>query len=336
MRESMEPLLRKYLPKNIKNFIRDALTKSYIDLNKSPNAAIILSGTPRSGTTWIGEVINYNYDYRYIFEAFHPAQVPLWQQGELPAYLSMNSENPYFDSVINNVLSGEIRYKWIDRNKRKGFYVYNKRLFKEVYANLLLKGIKARFPEIPIILLLRHPCPTVISQINIINEDPILDAIERCFNNQALIDEHIAFVMPEFQKAKTTFEKCVFYWCVQYYVPLKQFKEGEIHLAFYENFCQNPDAEIRKLFNFLERPYTDIIFNKMKIPSRTCWGADHAINTGNSLIESWRTKISDQQMEQTQHILSLFGLDKIYGQASMPDMEAAQTLLRNVKKIKSL
>jgi hypothetical protein len=33
-------------------------------------------------------------------------------------------------------------------------------------------------------------------------------------------------------------------WCIENYVPLKQFKRGEIHLAFYESFCERPESEL--------------------------------------------------------------------------------------------
>jgi hypothetical protein len=33
-------------------------------------------------------------------------------------------------------------------------------------------------------------------------------------------------------------------WCIENYVPLKQFKRGEIHLAFCESFCEKPESEL--------------------------------------------------------------------------------------------
>ena len=48
----------------------------------------------------------------------------------------------------------------------------------------------------------------------------------------------------EIEKAQTRFEKFILRWCIQNYVPLKQFKRGEIHLAFYEDFCEKPKSEI--------------------------------------------------------------------------------------------
>src|SRR5262245_3197724 len=37
--------------------------------------AALVSGTRRSGTTWLADVINFDNHYRYMFEPFHPKEV---------------------------------------------------------------------------------------------------------------------------------------------------------------------------------------------------------------------------------------------------------------------
>ena len=44
----------------------------HIDLNYSPSNTVLIAGSGRSGTTWLSEILNYNNDYRSIFEPFYP------------------------------------------------------------------------------------------------------------------------------------------------------------------------------------------------------------------------------------------------------------------------
>ena len=46
-----------------------------IDYNKDYSASIFLAGVGRGGTTWISDIINYNNEYRFIFEPFQPYKV---------------------------------------------------------------------------------------------------------------------------------------------------------------------------------------------------------------------------------------------------------------------
>ena len=39
-----------------------------IDMNNDISKAVIVAGAARSGTTWLGDIINYKNDYRLMFE----------------------------------------------------------------------------------------------------------------------------------------------------------------------------------------------------------------------------------------------------------------------------
>ena len=130
----------------------------------------------------------------------------------------------------------------------------------------------------------------------------------------------------EFEAAETNFEKLVFRWCIENYVPLKQFRKGEIHLAFYENFCEEPEPEIGRLFSFLGKDYDETVFKNLSKPSPVT-RKDGAIFSGGTLINSWRKQITDEQIQRAVKILGLFGLDRIYAHDSMPDVAGAYSVM---------
>ena len=128
------------------------------------------------------------------------------------------------------------------------------------------------------------------------------------------------------ENAETEFEKHVFFWCMQYYVPLRQFKHKEVHLCFYENFCENPHDEVERLFGFLGKKAYEDVFSDLSVPSSVS-RKDSAIVKGTNLIDSWRKQVTAQDLEKALDILKLFDLDIIYSGDSMPNISAAYEFL---------
>jgi hypothetical protein len=220
------------------------------------------------------------------------------------------------------ILSGQIKNPWIDAHNKKLWA--NKRLIKDIRANLLLKWIKVNFPSIPIILLLRHPCAVANSRLKL-NWGSHLEEFSV---QEDLLEDHLNPFKKEFEKARSDFEKHIVLWCVENYVPLRQFSVGEIHLAFYENYCISPENEVARLFSFLKKNIDDTIFTKLGSPSKVT-RKESAIKTGESLVNGWRKHVMTHQVSAAVDILRIFGLDKIYSKESMPNMQNAYGFLED-------
>lgn len=298
------------------------MNRLFVDWNRDYRKTVFLAGTERSGTTWISDIINYNNEYRYIFEPFWALKVDICKPFQSHQYLRPHNQNECFVHAAKYILSGNIRNPWTDQYHRKFFA--NRRLIKDVRANLFLKWAHSHFPEVPIVLLLRHPCAVARSYFGRERPYPILD---KFLIQEELMEDFLNPFKQEIKNVKSDFEAFIFSWCIQNYVPLKQFKLGEIHVCFYERFCEDPENEIRGLFSFLRKPYISAVLKQIKNPSPQCFKKS-AVITGGSLIDSWRDYISGDQIYRALKILYIFGLDKVYSENSMPDIEGAMELLR--------
>ena len=107
--------------------------------------------------------------------------------------------------------------------------------------------MRANFPGMPIVLLLRHPCAVVASRLALGWKDNLIETMEQ----EELVEDFLLPMEAEIRAARDDFERHLFLWCIDNYVPLKQFGPGEIHLVFYENLLANPEEELRSLFGFL-------------------------------------------------------------------------------------
>lgn len=280
---------------------------------------VILAGTGRSGTTWVEEIINSRNDFRIMFEPFHQKKVDLVGAWNYRQYLRCNDRNDKFLKPATSILRGDIKNEWIDRFNRRVFS--RKRLIKDIRAQLILKWIKHNFPEIPIILLLRHPCAVANSKLKLGWDTHLHDFLVQ----DELMDDFLNPFKKELENAKNLFDKHIFMWCIENYVPLKQFNEGEILVVFYEDLCIEPQKEIERMFSFIGEKFSSRILEKSTKPSALAQ-KDSAIVSGNDLISSWRKSISDDQIERAFEILNIFGLQAIYDKSNLPLLSGTKAL----------
>ena len=129
----------------------------------------------------------------------------------------------------------------------------------------------------------------------------------------------------EIRAASDDFERHLFLWCIDNYVPLKQFGPQEVHLTFYENLLARPEVELRSLFASLGEDFDERVYARLRRPSPLS-----RKNVPAPSVEGWRTRVSSHQLERANEILRLFGLDHLYGEGAMPDPSGAYALMGGV------
>jgi hypothetical protein len=307
---------------NIKRFL-------HFQTNYDYKNTILLAAVGRSGTTWVSDIINFKNEYRRLREPFHPYKVPKVRHFLYHQYLRTNNQDKKFIRPVKAILSGRVRNSWVDAENTKLFS--NERIVKDIRANLMLYWIHHNFPEIPIVILLRHPCAVANSWIKLGWGKELggkRTDVEVCLSQPDLIEDHLNPFIKEFDKIDDPFEKHILLWCILYYVPLRQFRSNQIHLAFYEHFCKHPENEIKRLFGFLNKYYDEKIIEQVKKPSAVTRKGS-AIMQGSSLIDSWRKDVTEYQIERAINILSIFRLDRIYSNHSMPNIQNAHEIMRD-------
>jgi hypothetical protein len=293
--------------------IDNVLRRVQLDLNPDPAAAVIVAGTGRSGTAWVANIINYANEYRYVFEPFNPYKTPEIKHFRYRQYMRPSDSDPAYVLPARLVLSGAVRNSWVDQFNRR--VVSRRRVIPEIRANLMLKWMRERFPDTPIVWLMRHPCADANSRMQL-GWQTHLDEI---LNQPLLLDDHVGEFRDRIEHASTEFEKHIFLWCVENFVPLRQLAPDDVHVAYYESFCERPKFEFDRLFKYLNRSYNRDVFSQLYRPT-VLSREESAIVTGSNLIDAWRSWVTPEQTERAIEILALFGLDRIYGADSMPKL----------------
>jgi hypothetical protein len=312
----MSEFVRKVIRKTRERTIADSIkikiySKFYFNIDHDYRNTIFLASTGRSGSTWVSNIINYQNKYRYMFEPFHSKYVEICKDFNYRQYLRPDNKEDKYLIPAQQIISGRIRNKWIDRFNKK--LISRRRLVKDIRANLLLKWLKTLYKDMKIILLIRHPLAVVNSRMKLGWGSNI-----KFFLEQAnLIEDYLEPYMKEIKKTQSVFEDQIYSWCIENYVPLQQFESKELHVTFYEDFILKPEETIKSLFNFLSINYKDRILNKLHIPSPEV-REESAILTGDNLVENWKKYFDKEQILKSTEILSLFNLDNLYSENSIP------------------
>ena len=293
------------------------LAPLYLDPGRDYRRSVFLAGSGRSGTTWVSEIINYRRDYRLVFEPFHPGRVSLCRGFRRKQYLRPEDRREEYLRPARKILSGELRSPWTDRFHRT--LAVRRRLIKDIRANLLLGWIRASFPEMPVILLLRHPCAVAASRLALGWKDDPADVLAQ----EDLVEDHLRPFEGEIRNAAPGFEQHVFLWCIENYVPLRQLAQDDVHIVFYEELLANPETGIPRLFSFLGRGFDDTVYDALKRPSPL----SRAGAAGGRTPGGWRDAVGEARMRRAVEIMGLFGLDRIYSDEPMPDPEGARALM---------
>lgn len=305
--------IRFWIRKLFRRAVQEVTSRFYLNPEADPRKSILIAGTARSGTTWLGDLIASQIPSRILFEPFNPNLVPDYRGFDYFQYMRPGTANPEFRAFAHKVFTGKIRNRWIDRQNERIFSDY--RLIKEIRINLALKWLYDNFPEIPILYLMRHPCAVVASRMEL-NWATDRD-IEPFLSQPDLVEDHLAPFMEIIRNAKTDEEKHAVIWSVSNLVPLKQFQPDEIKIVYYENLCTQPEIELPIIFASIGQTYRDTERDAINRPSQTT-RASSAVVDGTDKISAWRKKLSDTQIRNVMRVISAFGLDHVYGDSLLP------------------
>ena len=111
-------------------------------------------------------------------------------------------------------------------------------------------------------------------------------------------------------------------WAVINIVPLRQFGQDDIHVCFYEEIYDEPEARLRELFEFTDPSgkRSDFVLDRKTIerPSRMA-SERSTILTNTSPLTTWKDELSTGQIDRGHALLAEFGIDDLYGDGVVPD-----------------
>jgi len=224
-----------------------------VDIGKNVKQTILIAGSGRSGTTWLGDVVAAATRSRQIFEPFVHNQnreltVPRRERNrdiqdfqDRSLYIPFDKQtSPEHDSDLLRILQGRIRNPWCDRPIQYG--IYNSRVIKAIRGNMVVGYIARRWPQVKCILLLRDMNSVVNSQLRYI-ADGTWQSWDPAFvlSQPVLLNRHLQPFEDLLHSVRGDAEKLALKWCIENYVALRETgASGNVLPLHYEDLCKGP------------------------------------------------------------------------------------------------
>ena len=302
-------------------------------LLKNYKKVIWLIGDGRSGTTWVSSLINYNRNFREMFEPFHPRLKKTFSL--LPhQYIRPDTSNKELLNIASDIFSGKYFNPRVDTGNISLFY--SGILIKDIFANLFSYWALQHFPNIKLIFLIRHPFSVALSKLKRKNWFWMTNPMD-FLNQDELYEDYLQPFEDLIQRTSSSgdyIQKQVLIWAIINYIPLIQFDSDVIHVVFYENIVIQPNTEILKIQKFINPEAKNLHINLpdelIQKPSRVANKNDDLIGT--LKINLWKKELTSNQISACYRILEHFGLKDLYSEDSYPNKK---TILR-LNSIKSV
>ena len=299
------------------------------------NDTIVIAGTPRSGTTWLMEVLSAIPGYTYLYEPINPIWFPKIRGVGFQSrtYLPPDIDWPEGKEYLEKTFTGRV-FSLIPPIKFKAQPIMhrilgNKLIVKFVRINRLLPWIAKRFDLRCMIFIIRHPCAVIASQLKTgfygyFSDSPPYHKtspnLKNLLDETAKIDILDEEVYKRLKNIKTQEEMLAALWCLDNYIPLSQPKPYPWTTIAYEKLVKEEKKEVINLFNKIgEKNIPQSVFKSLKEPSMLTLGSDRkVISNTEKQLSKWKKMLSEKQVERILKIVSDFGLD-FYNEDIEPD-----------------
>ncbi|MCK0155451.1 sulfotransferase [Alcanivorax sp. S6407] len=290
--------MRKYLSRKV-----------VFDSGVSEKDTVFLAGMGRSGSTFLSNLINYKNTYRVMFEPFRSDLVSEAEMFVNPTYLRPDHKDADLFASARNIISGNVSSDWINKENKAIFP--SRRLIKDIRANFFLKWLNNNFPEMKIVLLVRHPCAVIDSWLRSGFGDGSVSR-RRLIDNVDFVSDIEEGLIKEYLKADTDIERLAFLWAFNYFVPFQQFSFGEIKVVFYESLVLSPENEIREIYSFISDDFQDRGFSKQVFSPSSTTSKDQSFFEKGVRLDGWRKDLSMDDIKKIDKVMGLFGFGSLY------------------------
>lgn len=190
---------------------------------------IIITGSARSGTSWLSELLARQFRYRMLFEPEHEFNT---EKGKLlcDRWIKNREEALQAHQYLKRVFKNRVDSDWIGQISNRKFkmhlwpFIPKKYIIKFVRANLSAKYMNETF-KIPVIHIVRNPYDVLVSQQRV--KFPWLYNLEHFKKQNELVRSvkaHFDFNLLEDAKDLSEPEILALRWCLENVLPLQVFE----------------------------------------------------------------------------------------------------------------
>ncbi len=281
-----------------------------------PGPPIFVTGTHRSGTTWVAKMLAVPGLW-YMHEPFNPNK-DIWP--EAFTYVRPPERNVEVDRVMENILGGGLRqaahapyvdHPWMPLRLFRP--PMRRLMIKDPLACLLTAYLVEHF-DLQTLVLFRHPCGFVasITRLGWPTGGFLRDFLQR----PELMGAHLApfAALMERYSRDTGVKAAAVLHGVLNVVLWDTIQDRGVRWICFENLCESPLEKFQELFTWLRLPYSeDVKLRHMTLCLTGSFSPNdyhpHAVaRNSQAMADSWKRQLSVQQVSQIREIWSQFAI----------------------------
>jgi len=295
-----------------------------------PVKTVLVTGSPRSATTWVGRILVASLQLYYVHEPFNPDYGPGCgicnvKFDHHQTYVTEDNEKEYYRPIKKMV---EGRYNFFAAilasrsiydvkkalSQDKQFSKYRRKnmrpLIKDPVALMSAGWLGRRF-DIKVIVMIRHPA-AFVNSMKRLNWD--FDPSRWVLSQPLLLRDYLSGLEDELKLLKESksdiIDQTALMWKVMYFVVLKYKQEYPdwIYLR-HEDLSRNPLDQFKELFRRLGLNFTDEVreqiaeYSNESNPSHSnTVGSVRKLNS-KKVISQWKKVLSAQEVKRIKNIV---------------------------------
>jgi hypothetical protein len=267
---------------------------------------ICVVSSPRGGSTWLGEVLSEGGNSLFIDEPLFVNSHKRLNKADIrwKIHLDYKNKEEKYIRFFNDLFSLQF-FHWrpLVKNKISKFIFTDRLVFKFINANLLMDYFAAYLKSEKLIYMIRNPYAVISSQLNhdgwlwaqkvTTKKIPEYMLNIECFKN--LDFKELNDLTPE--------QVLTFNWCLTNKPVISSLNNNKKWLTVtYENLIERESSDLVRIREFIDEKKN---LNTALISSSTKGNSADDIKLGNQL-NKWKSKLTDQQIENIHTILHHF------------------------------
>ncbi len=279
--------------------------------------AIVITGSGRSGTTWLAEILSTAHNCSLMFEPDHPKKCPEAMSSDLRAwkFFDPTAEHTQLKIFMHQALAGNVvndyTADWADHNLVR-LWKTRYWVVKFIFSNNLLPWIVRHIAlERKPIHIYRHPGAIFASW-------KLLDWMDK--EKWKLPDPNQLSQwwtaipgLPDYQSVEVSQPSVARYftltWVMENYLPLTQSYAGQWRILSYEKLANSPETEFRRLFAELNLTPPNDLSKRLTTQSRSSWNSSKRREAATT---AWRNELTPAEISEIEAVIEVCGLASFF------------------------
>ncbi len=307
---------------------------------------ILVASTPRSGSTWVMELLGWLPHYTTLFEPLHPKWFPesykvgFQSRTYIPPEERWGRGKKYLETAFSGKTISQSPYIRVEPHFLLHRVLSTKIVVKTIRANRLLPWIHNHLAVRSVVLVVRHPCATIASQLKsgYYGYNHLTPTFDEKRPHKEQLEKEVRELESDYPQFREKIKGLEYkeeilaaVWSLDTYIPLTSKYAKNWYIVPYEKLVAEGVDELQRLYDFVGEPVPNNAVKHLTIPSKVTQGDVQKVVKKDYQLRKWKENLKSDQIERIMKVAADFGLD-FYTDSVEPDYKKLEFFCENLSE----